>query len=327
MRHGTHLRAVKMKLLVGSKALLYFGEQYLSPKVKRSWDTDWISTYESFEEFKDLNKINKVVPMNRGKTIVAHSKGQRPNEFEIAWDNSTAEELLDIVVREGLAIQDPCAKGVIKEAWIAKPEVIFTLKKSHRFLRDSPHFLKTMHDYHHLRDVLGLAVPDALKDWYKKRTKETYWYKHPNLNVSKDEFFKLEEIPYVYEHDSIHQAMAHFDKPAYEFYKADKAEVRCAKDLFNACSDEVKLCGVLEESYVLALERSQIPSPGVWTPRKSFEVALSKLCSSISSGWFREYAYENYFNVLSLYDDNYVDKFYAGVKSGIVRKLNDKSAS
>jgi len=44
-----------------------------------------------------------------------------------------------------------------------------------------------------------------------------------------------------------------------------------------------------------------------------FEMALMKVCTSITSGWFREYAWENYQKVLDLYDslgeDDYVKRF------------------
>lgn len=307
-----------MMLLVGSKALRAFGDKYLSPKANRSWDTDWIATYEDFEEFKELsaNVLQRIVPLNRGKTIAMHCKGEKPNEFEIAWEGSTAEELLKIVLEENLAVfRIENGEGF----YIAKPEVIFTLKKSHRFLRDSPHFLKTMHDYHYLRDEVKLTVPDALKDWYKKRIKETYWYKHPNLNVTKDEFFKMDEVPYEVVHDDIHISVKQFDKPAYCYYMKEGAEVQCDKQKFLNCSREIQLAGVAEEAAVLAIERSLIPFPGAWSPKYAWEFALIKVCSSITGGWFRSFAYENYFHVLKLYPKNYWKNFQKDVSNGLVR--------
>lgn len=305
-------------LLIGSKALIHWGEEYLS-QAKRQWDNDWICTYDDFKKYKkDLllsKKIKTIVPLNKGKKIVIHEKNGTINEFEIAWDGSS-KQLLDLVKTDlSLAVK-------IQNTYISTPNLIFTLKKSHRYLKDSPHFLKTMLDYQHLKS-LKCVVPESLKDWYKLRVKETYWYKHPNLNVSKKDFFKDDKVPYIYDHDTIHLAMAHLDRPAYEYFKEDAAEVKCSKDLFFDLPEKTRLYAVLEESYVLALERSQIPTPGVLKPAESFKIALTKLCSSISSGWFREYAYDNYFKVLDMYEDNYVDKFWQGVKSGIVKKINN----
>jgi hypothetical protein len=44
-----------------------------------------------------------------------------------------------------------------------------------------------------------------------------------------------------------------------------------------------------------------------------------KCCTSIASGFWREYAYENYFKVLNLYSDSYLDRFKYGLQSGIVK--------
>jgi hypothetical protein len=69
---------------------------------------------------------------------------------------------------------------------------------------------------------------------------------------------------------------------------------------------------VYEESCVLALERSQIPFPDA-SPRKSFEYALMKVCTSITSGFFREWAWEHYDDVLALYNElgenDYIERF------------------
>lgn len=101
----------------------------------------------------------------------------------------------------------------------------------------------------------------------------------------------------------------------------DGAEVQCDKAKFFACSREVQLAGVVEEAAVLAIERSLVPHPGVWSPKYAWKFALSKVCSSITSGWFREFAYENALDVLKLYPANYWDKFQKDVESGLVRKV------
>ena len=101
--------------------------------------------------------------------------------------------------------------------------------------------------------------------------------------------------------------------PAYTKYMKDGAQVMTSKDKFFAANEFVRLLGVYEESCVLALERSQIPHDFKPSPRYSFELALMKVCTSITSGWFREYAWENYDKVLDLYnelgEDDYVQRF------------------
>jgi len=70
---------------------------------------------------------------------------------------------------------------------------------------------------------------------------------------------------------------------------------------------------------VLALERSQVPFRGKVDPAVSFKIALQRLCSSISSGWWREWAWEHYDEALKYYNPNYLDIFDKGVEKGIIK--------
>lgn len=91
------------------------------------------------------------------------------------------------------------------------------------------------------------------------------------------------------------------------------------KAKFFSLPREIQLLGVLEESYVLALERSIIPHNS--DRRRAFAMAISKVCTSITSGWFREFAWENYDDVVALYDDNFVDKFRAALAAGHIKSF------
>ncbi len=107
--------------------------------------------------------------------------------------------------------------------------------------------------------------------------------------------------------------------PAYKIFSIEGKEVLSSKAKFERCDTSVQLNAVLEESYVLALERSQIPYEGKITPANSFLIALEKVCTSITSGWFREFAYDNYFKVAMMYNESYVQKFKDGLNNGIVK--------
>ena len=161
--------------------------------------------------------------------------------------------------------------------------------------------------------VIGATIPEELQEVLKKREAETYNYAHPNLNVSSNDFFKGDEVPYIYDHDSIHEAIALLGEPAYKQYMKDGSEVMTSKEKFFAAPEHVRLLGVYEESCVLALERSQIPFGDEVSPKESFVMALSKVCTSITSGWFREYAWEQYGAVMHFYhamgEDDYVNRF------------------
>jgi hypothetical protein len=189
------------------------------------------------------------------------------------------------------------------------------LKMSHRYKKNSPHFLKTMQDIRKMREA-GAVIQPEHEAFYKHRMDATYWYEHPNLNQSKDEFFNPEDDFYVYDHDSIHEAIAVGDRPAYVKYAIDGQEVLSSKKkFFNEVDETTRLFGVYEEACVLALERSQIPNDFKVDRDWSFKKALEKVCTSITSGWFREYAWEHYDEVLAIYErmsmiaNNYVEVY------------------
>ncbi len=295
-------------LLIGSKALEKWGVRLL----RQAKDTDYIATFEEYNNFvwnlKHTNRLKCAYPISDKNFVVMEADGNI-YEFEIAWPGSSGESLIEI-----LKDQDELYRRLI-----VKPEVVLALKESHKYKKNSPHFKKTMDDIILLKS-LGYTVPEYLKDWLKKREEETYHYHHPNLNQSKEGFFDS-SVNYVYDHDSIHQVMKHLDKPAYEYYKSDNAEVFCDKEKFFSLPEIIRLYGVLEETYVLALERSQIPFPQT-DPYKSFLMALEKVCTSITSGWFREYSWLSYYKIIELYeidlknDFNYVERFKQGLTTG-----------
>jgi hypothetical protein len=303
-------------LIVGSQAMQHhFPDAGIVPK-----DTDIIGTMDEFRAWSKTFAKGDIIlckPLSADKMHVRTKDGWN-YEFEIATPGSSSQALLDYTFGDA--------------RHFAPLEVLLFLKLSHRYRRNSPHFLKTMRDIQFLREK-GVTMGSELEELLPLREKETYTYAHPKLDVSKQAFFDGDGVPYVYEHDSLHLTVAikeyhhynsgtdctYFDpRPAYTFYMKDGSEVMTSKEKFFAQDEEIRLLGVYEETCVLALERSQIPFADVENPphpRKSFEYALMKVCTSITSGWFREYAWENYDKVLDIYEkedeDGYVKRFKA----------------
>lgn len=306
-------------LLIGSQALKYYTKLDREPR-----DWDFIGTIDEIESFIQERKdeVESAYPSNEGKKMIVKLKNELPIEFEIAWEGSTAEKVLQFT-KLNLAdhnMKEKVVPALDKLAILPSLNILYELKLSHRYLKNSPHFLKTMRDIQLMRS-LGAQIEHP--EWLKEREKETYNYSHPKLSVSKDEFFKKDDgqVVYIYDHDTIHIAMARFDKPAYEYFKPEGSQVLCDKKMFFDSPEEIKLASVIEEATVLALERSQIPYKGLVEPLWSFKMALFKVCTSITSGYWREYAYSVYDQVLALYDEKYVEKFWKAVDDGIVKKL------
>src|SRR5271167_17127 len=297
-------------LLIGSHAAIING----LPVERKPADIDLMLTPGGFQQLRGFLKddTEKTIFIDK-RHVALKLKSGEIIEIEIAWPDSSSAEL---VATSFPQVDIPVGPHTITTS-VAPLNVLLALKLSHRYKRNSPHFLKTMTDIHALR-AAGAKV-DGLKEFIKMREKETYDYAHPSLKRDKKNFFKDDGIKYVYNHDSIHEAIALNGTPAYRSFSADDQEVYSSRELWNECTEQLKLCAVVEESYVLALERSQIPFKGQLDPKTSFDMALMKVCTSITSGWFREYAWEHYREARSLYSPGYVNVFWDAVDQGKVK--------
>lgn len=299
-------------------------------------DLDLVCTIEAFFDFVskmrlDGHEILSVFALDEAKyKMVARTKKDGKVlmvEADIAWDGSTAKELVEFVLsndeNQGIYdIQDLFGSRVL----MTSMQFNYMLKMSHRFKKNSKFFKKTMEDVHTLR-WLGCGIPNNMLDFYQDRMKRTYNYSHPKLNVEKSEFFSGDGIDYKYDHDSIHQTVKWFDHPAYEYFKPAGNQVYTSKRMFDDLTQLMQWSATLEEAYVLAIERCYVPfyeeKGGVGFDRRAaFNMALEKVCTSITSGWFREASWENYGYVCALYNPRYIDDFRAGVENGTVKLFN-----
>lgn len=297
--------------------------------VRKSKDYDIIGSYDDVVKYIEMKMTSGFInhdekysfyPINSGKKIIAR-RGTLIIEAEIAWPGSTAEKLLNIIKNDPSTHNDTNYYNCL----IPSLDVLYMLKMSHRFLKNSPHFQKTMDDIWEMR-CSNAKIREEHMEFFKEREKETYTYSHPKLNQDKKNFFSGDGVKYVFDHDSIHESMKLMKRPAYTYFKPENSEVWCSKEMFFECDEEIRINAVLEESLVLALERSQIPFPKT-KPINSFKKALEKVCTSITSGWFREYSWDHYDDVYIKFlkvRSNYVEKFWKDVESGIVIKLEEK---
>lgn len=295
-----------MILVIGSSAL----NQHCYRR--KPLDLDLLMTDE------DLRVVHSLGAMEIFPTSASHYVGTVRDEL---LEVHLAHKETDLELLE--AHQNSNAEVFLSGTSIAICELnwLYALKISHRYKKDSPHFLKTMRDIEFMKE-LGAEIP--CKDWLRRRTAETL-ARHPKLNQSKARFFDTPGVLYKYDHDTLHLAMALGQAPAYTQYVADGQEVQCSKQKWEETSKETKLNGVLEEALVLALERSQIPYEFSLDQSRSFEIALTKVCTSITSGWFRAWAYEHYDEVMGKFETlpwNYVERFHTALRSGIIKEAS-----
>lgn len=129
----------------------------------------------------------------------------------------------------------------------------------------------------------------------EKITLEVAKQRHPSLMMSNDSFLNHDYVTKKYDHDWLHEQVAFYERPLYERLKyKDKFHLAwCEQELFEQLSQQEKLECVVEEVMVIALERFLIPGiekvPGV-----AFQKSLKKVCTTLCSGWFRDFAIDNW---------------------------------
>lgn len=307
---------------IGSKPLADMGVLPRKPS-----DIDWFGPTRNAK-----NILSRVFPRgyevfseNNHKLIVKAftSKGHVMVEIENSEENENNRHIYRHMLMEHANSVTPV--GLVRPASL---DMLLFFKESHKYKKNSVHFLKTLQDIILLKS-LGAKIPSTMSDLLVERERLTYTNKLPVLDVGKKEFFNPQTVTYKYDHDSLHEVVAIFDKPAYQYYIEPSSEVMCSEKLFNACPEHIKLAGVVEESMVLALERSLIPFDFKPNPDKAFSTALEKVCTSITSGYFREYAYNNYFEAQRVFrqvevGQSYVSKFKEGVWNGVVKEYGQE---
>jgi hypothetical protein len=82
---------------------------------------------------------------------------------------------------------------------------------------------------------------------------------------------------------------------------------------------------VQEEAYVIALERAIIPmlfeGGPLAQPLEAYKWAVMRICTTLCSGWFREWALEHTNMALDYYDPGYVEKFLKAVDDGLIERI------
>ena len=121
--------------------------------------------------------------------------------------------------------------------------------------------------------------------------------KNINLDTAKDSFF-TDKVTRKYDHDDLHRYVAYGDRPFYQKILKENQEVMIDKVKFNALSYEDKLCVCREEITVIAIERFLIPNYDFQGYYRWYRMALKKVVTSMTTGWFPTFIVENYPNLI-----------------------------
>jgi hypothetical protein len=152
--------------------------------------------------------------------------------------------------------------------------------------------------FKHIRDIVALKYlgfkPDenvvkAFKDYWKK----TKGYKtRLSLMKDKEDFFN-DAVVKTYDHDWLHEVVAHPDVPMYTKCVDDGQEVMISKEKFMKLDKSQQLRMFLEEIMVISLERWVIPSNFKIHPFIAYKWALQKTVTNLTKNWASEFIIDN----------------------------------
>jgi hypothetical protein len=298
-------------IIVGSKAL-----KFHFPKLKREVkDIDIIGYSDDVNTLCDLLSPTEI---KKGKhTVLLKNITNKTDTF----NTNNVEVLLaddSVSLRRYMHYDDV--------SLFASPEVLFSLKKSH--INFPIKFEKHIEDYSFLYNHFdGVDFLYDITEINFKETEDRFGkLKTPSLNKTVKEFFGQSKgyVESYFIHDDIHRVMAHYDKPLYEMMRVDKNLAKCEKDMWNLFTFEDKCKCVLEEAYVISLERKIIPmlfgGGRGYTSEGALDWALMRVCTTLCSGWFRKFATNNYYDIKKLVNKNYVEKFLTEYENGNITR-------
>lgn len=286
-------------ILIGSRAA-----QHWIPAFRAPDDWDVIAT---LDEVRDLaarlgDRLVSLVPSAETKLDARLACGTRL-EIELA-------ETIPSSARLHRMAHPACVDVFGAGAHVPSPTVLYVLKRSH--IHRPIHWRKNIDDLHSLKPLADAEPAAELLELLRERRAETDArapMRVPSLAMSNSDFFRQSRIAVkqIYPHDAYHWAIAYEDRPMFSRLKRERGSARCERHLFDAMSEIQRLRCVREETMAIALERYIVPGQ-LTDAAEAYLAALERVSTTLTSGWFREFAIDNY-PLLKTPDIDYVARF------------------
>jgi hypothetical protein len=300
-------------LIVGSKAFAFHFPN--SNRVNK--DVDIIDYQSNISALQALLQPKKIIQKEEIVSFI---------DIENKTDIFNTKNVEVLLADNSVAFQSYLRLAKEKNMTFASPEILLSMKRSH--IHFPIYFKKHIEDYTFLKSTIKEDTLDAITKIARKEIEERIGkLKTPSLNKKVTEFFNQSEgyVQYFFVHDDIHQAVAHYNRPLFLEMQKDITMAKCEKSLWDKFTFENKCKCVLEEAYVIALERRILPSifgKSKWfSSEESLEWSLMRICTTLCSGWFREFATDNYFEIKKFINKNYVEDFLEKYHKNEIERL------
>jgi hypothetical protein len=306
-------------LVIGSQALFWRTVFLKDVKFREPSDLDVICSKDEALKFAAHYQLT-LKELAPHKWAADNAPGFGHVEFELLEESESGRAYLEYI---NTLPESERLHGSFLE-W-APASVLYSIKRSHRHYPRM--WQKHIWDYHLLKTMVdGVDVLADITKIRERETEERYGkLKTPSLNKNAQDFFDDNVSNRTFVHDDIHAVMAHREKPMFEYIKVSLDKVACSKAKFFELAEADRVRCVLEEAYVIALERCIIPmlfAGGRYTTsEEAIAWAIMRICTTLCSGWFRDYATENYPLIHGYYDRRYVEKFLTAVQEGRIKRI------
>lgn len=205
--------------------------------------------------------------------------GRIKQDADILWDDRLAELV-----------------GIEPGTRYATPDEILTIKISH-----SPWELKNGSWRKHMHDIVwlqdhGAKEIDGWADVLYPIWEDMHGSKKVQLNQESGAFF-TDAVTRIYDHDSLHDTVSHFDRPLWMEVLKDGQSVAMDMNKVWALPFEQQIMLFREEVYATALERWLVPAwdkGQVFSPTMAYMWALRKTITSLTKGKSSLFMIRNY---------------------------------
>lgn len=176
---------------------------------------------------------------------------------------------------------------------VASLNSLYTIKCSHLGW-DNPNWNKHKLDLLHLKHlgcVLNQPLYDALVAFWTTELGDKSFL---SLSKSKQDFF-TDNVPYVFDHDWLHEQVSYPAEPVYKQCLVDGADVLIDRAKFNSMDFEQQVRMFREEITVIAIERWLVNPAvkGKWSWVQAYMKALKKTVTTLTKGWATEFIVMN----------------------------------
>lgn len=230
------------------------------------------------------------------------------SDRDIEWAEVHAPNLLDNYELDRYASDDCYIDHNGIRLYVVDPVGLGIVKRSH--LWRNLNFQKHITHYHnHLAVYRGRYTLTDI-EYLNRRTRLThlaYPQGNPKLNQPVKDFFD-DAVEKKYDHDWVHQLVAYDQEPMYLKLQRDKSSAWCDKDLWSQLSIIQQTQCVVEEATVIAIERYLVPTNWRYPKKLAFIKSVDRVCTTLCSGWFRDFAIDNYPKIIDMYDSGRFDK-------------------